>query len=236
MINNVNGATLSVKFVEEDGVVKRSRLRNAVLIALVIDVITVAYALLFGAYPSTPWGKDLTSYKILYVHVPASWDMYVAFSITLVGSILYLLKENVRFDNAAFGCSILGLIYGITSLVSGAIWANDMWGSPWSWDPRETSTLILWLAYLGYIALRASIGDLDRMRTVSSVYAVAAYITLPTSYFSATAFATLHEMLPEQPLGPEVYMLLVARVVVSFATFILVALLYYSSLTSKVRE
>ncbi len=198
-----------------------------------LDLAILLYSVLAGSYPSyLPSGGDPTSYLILYIHVPISWNMYVAFTISFVASLLYLLKEDVRYDLLAMTSVVIGVVYGVASITTGMLWANEVWGAPWNWDPRQTATLVLFLAYVGYIALRGSISDVDRMRVFSATYAIAAFVTLPISYVSAVSFRSLHTQLPKQPLGPDAYMLLGMRVVISFAVYILLQYLYYM----KVRD
>ncbi len=210
-----------------------SRLLKLLIVLLVVDIATMFYCAFYGPHPEfLPGGGDPTSYRIIFIHVPASWNMYVAFTITLIGSLLYLLRERVHYDVLAYTSAVLGVIYGIGSITTGMIWANEVWGLPWSWDPRQTTTLIVLLSYIGYIALRASISDIERARTLSSAYGIAAYATLPISYLSAVTFKSLHEQLPSQPLSSEAHMLLGIRVILSFAVFLVILAIY----NKRVRE
>ncbi len=203
------------------------------VLLLVLDVATAVYSALFGSYPKISL-FDATSYRILYIHVPLAWDMYFAFTVTFVFSLLYLIKEKERFDTLSFCSAVLGVIYGFGAIVSGMLWANEVWHSYWSWDPRQTSTLTALLAYLGYIALRTSIPDVEKARNVSSVFGVSAYVTIPLSYLSAVTFRSLHRELPQQPIGMEGYALLTLRVLVSFIAFLTILRLYYRRVEGEV--
>lgn len=214
---------------------KKDLLYKILYSLLILDVATVVYSIIAGKYPSfLPSGRDPTSYIILYIHVPISWNMYVAFTISFIASILYLTKENVKYDIIAMASIVIGVVYGVGSITTGMIWANEAWGKAWSWDPRETATLVLFLAYIGYIALRASISDIDRARTFSAAYAIAAFVTLPISYISAIFFRSLHTELPKQPLSPEMYTLLGIRVCISFSVFIVLLYLYYLNIRKNI--
>ena len=186
---------------------------------IIVNVALAVYSVLFGWYPQISL-FDATCYRILYLHVPMAWNMYFAFTLTLIFSIAYLLKENEKYDKIAFCSAVLGILYGFGAITSGMLWANEVWGSYWNWDPRQTATLMALLAYIGYIALRESIPDVERSRTISAVFGVSAYVTIPISYLSAVAFRSLHEQLPHQPLSFESYVLLALNVVTSFAVFI----------------
>jgi heme exporter protein C len=78
----------------------------------------------------------------------------------------------------------LGLIYGAITLITGSIWANAAWGTYWNWDPRETATIILWIAYMGYISLKFSIENIEKRAVIGAVYNILAFSTVPLSYLS----------------------------------------------------
>lgn len=191
------------------------------LILFVIDLLTAVYAAIFGPYPSISL-FDPTSYRILYLHVPLAWNMYFAFSLTFIFSLLYLIRNEERYDSIAFCSAVLGTLYGAGAIICGMLWAKEVWNSYWSWDPRETATLIALLAYTAYISLRKSIPDVERSRVVSAVFGVSAYVTIPLSYLSAVSFRSLHTQIPQQPLGSDALILLGLRVVTSFALFLMI--------------
>lgn len=200
-----------------------------IYLLIALDIATVVYSVLFGYYPKITL-FDPTCYRILYIHVPLAWNMYVAFTLTFAFSLAYLIKENAKLDTIAFCSAVLGVLYGIGAITSGMLWAKEVWGSYWSWDPRQTTTLTALLAYLGYLALRSSVTEVERARRVSSVFGVSAYITIPLSFISAVIVQSLHTQLPQQPLGEEAHLLLVFRVIVSFLTFLALLRFYYSKL------
>jgi heme exporter protein C len=200
-----------------------------------LDFVLAIYSVLFGYYPKIEL-FDATSYRILYIHVPLSWNMYFAFTLTFVFSLLFLVKSDPKYDAIAFCSAMLGLLYGFAGLVSGMLWAKEVWGYYWSWDPRQTTTLIALLSYLGYIALRTSIPDVEKMRTISSVFDTSAYVTIPIGYLSAVTLRSLHTQLPHQPLGSDAYVLLVLKVVTSFAVFLALLRVYYLRYLAKEEE
>ena len=131
-------------------------------------------------------------YRILYIHLPAAWVCYLAFTISMVCSLLYLRRREPRYDTFAEVSAVLGLLFGAVALVTGSIWAESAWGTYWNWDPRETTTLVLWVAYLGYVTLRLSLENEERRAVVGSVYNILAFVTVPLSYFSLQMLPTLH--------------------------------------------
>ena len=166
------------------------KISTAVYLVITIFVnITAAYAAFVAAPPEVNMG-DLQ--RIFYIHTPAAWVCYLSLGIALVSSILFLVKKNFNYDTLAEVSAILGLIYGAIALVTGSIWSKVAWGVYWNWDPRQTTTLILWIAYLGYISLRLSIGNIEKRASVSAVFNILAFTTVPLSYMSVRLWQTLH--------------------------------------------
>ena len=164
-------------------------MRPHLLYSAICGSIAASYLAFVFAPPEATMG-DL--YRILYVHLPAAWVCYLAFTLSMVGSVLYLQRREPRYDTLAEVSAVLGLLFGAVTLVSGSIWANAAWGTYWNWDPRETTTLVLWVAYLGYITLKLSLENEERRAVVGSVYNILAFVTVPLSYFSLQMLPTLH--------------------------------------------
>jgi len=156
---------------------------------IIIINIAATYAAYVAAPPEATMGD---TYRVFYVHTPAAWICYLALGISLVASIVFLIKRNFRYDRIAEISAILGLIYGAIAIIGGSLWANAIWGVYWNWDPRETTTLILWIAYLGYVSLRLSIDNLEKKAKVGAVYNILAFVTVPLSYLSVKLWQTLH--------------------------------------------
>ena len=164
-------------------------MRPHLLYSAICGSIAASYLAFVFAPPEATMG-DL--YRILYVHLPAAWVCYLAFTLSMVGSVLYLQRREPRYDTLAEVSAVLGLLFGAVTLVTGSIWANAAWGTYWNWDPRETTTLVLWVAYLGYITLKLSLENEERRAVVGSVYNILAFVTVPLSYFSLQLLPTLH--------------------------------------------
>jgi heme exporter protein C len=121
--------------------------------------------------------------RIFFFHVPMAWIAVLSFLISFVFSILYLKKKDSTYDACASSASRLGLLFAILATISGSIFAKSTWGSFWNWDPRETSIFILLLIYGAYFALRSAVESEERKATLSSVYAVLAFLTVPFLVF-----------------------------------------------------
>ncbi len=176
-------------------------------------IFAVGFAMLaFGVYkaftlPPVSSADIAENYRIVFFHVPAAVSSFIAFTVTFALSILFLRSENYVRDIQASSSAKFGFAMITAALISGSIWAKVAWGSYWNWDPRETFVLILWFAYVAYLALRMSIEDYSVKARYSAIYAVFAYVTVPLSYFSAKISA-LHPTTSELRFDAERGMLL----------------------------
>ncbi|MBI2795549.1 MAG: cytochrome c biogenesis protein CcsA [Gemmatimonadetes bacterium] len=131
--------------------------------------------------------------KIMYVHVPAAWMTFLAFFVVLVFSVKYLWKGREDDDLVAASAAEVGATLNGLTLVLGMIWGRPAWGVWWVWDARLTSTLVLFLIFAGYLALRAFVDDeQQRARWSAAVGAIGA-INVPIVYMSVKWWRTLHQ-------------------------------------------
>ncbi|MDP2726619.1 MAG: cytochrome c biogenesis protein CcsA, partial [Dehalococcoidia bacterium] len=100
--------------------------------------------------------------RIFYFHVPSAWIAFLAFFVTCLSGILYLRTRDFRWDFVAVSSAEIGVVFTTAALVTGSIWARPIWGSWWTWDPRLTTTLVLWFIYVGYLILRGNVDDPSR--------------------------------------------------------------------------
>jgi heme exporter protein C len=107
----------------------------------------------------------------------------LSFFLSMVSSIMYLKRGKAIDDHGAVAAAELGLTFTMIATVTGAIFANLAWGTPWNWDPRETTIFVLLLIYLAYFALRSAVEEDDRRARLSAVYAIFAFITVPFLVF-----------------------------------------------------
>ncbi len=133
--------------------------------------------------------------RLIYIHVPVATCMYVAFGVTALGSILYLWRRtrDRKWDLLAGASAEVGVVFTGLTLVTGSIWGRTTWGVWWTWDARLTSTAILFVLFLGYLALRRVGGDPDARAKRNSIAALAACIDLPIVHKSVEWWRTLHQ-------------------------------------------
>ncbi len=121
--------------------------------------------------------------RIIFFHIPTAWVAVVGFLGCMVHGIRYLVRRDIMDDYAAAVWAEIGLLFIVVATVSGAIFANATWGAYWSWDPRQTSIFVLFLIYMAYLALRSAVDDPERRASLSSVYSIIAFVTVPLLVF-----------------------------------------------------
>ncbi len=153
-------------------------------ILLIIDAILSYLVVTRAPIPaSVPLGSP-AAYLNVYLHVPIAWATYVLLITGFVLSIIYLIKGDEKYDRYASAFIYTALVYAFLTLITGSMWALESWGSSWNWDPRETAVLLMFIAYLVYVAIRYSIRDPERRASISAVYAIAAFASLPISFLA----------------------------------------------------
>ena len=131
--------------------------------------------------------------KIMYIHVPSVIVTYLAFFVTFAFGIAYLWKRLLVFDRIAKVSAEIGLIFCTMVLLSGAIWGRPTWGTYWVWDARLTTTLLLFLIFLGYFLLRLSVQDREKEARFASVLGIIGFLDIPIVHKSVEWWRTLHQ-------------------------------------------
>lgn len=142
---------------------------------------------------SPPDYQQSETVRIMYVHVPAAWLAMFAYGGLAASSFVYFIWRHNLADLAARALAPAGAVFAFLCLATGALWGRPMWGAWWVWDARLTSMLVLFLLYLGYMALRAAIEDEKLAARAASVLAMAGLINLPIIKFSVDWWNTLHQ-------------------------------------------
>ncbi len=132
-------------------------------------------------------------YRILYLHVPASWVAMFCYGLMALWSFVGLVWHTRLSHLLAHALAPTGALFAALSLITGALWGQPMWGTWWVWDARLTSSLLLLLLYLGYLALRGAISDAQRADRACAVLALLGGLNLPVMYFSVQWWNTLHQ-------------------------------------------
>ncbi|MDY6822000.1 MAG: cytochrome c biogenesis protein, partial [Deferribacterota bacterium] len=163
--------------------------------------------------------------KIFYFHVSSAWISFLAFFITFIFSILYLIKNSIYCDNIASSSAEIGIVFCSIVLVTGPLWAKPVWGAYWTWDPRLSTTLILWFIYISYLLLRKFVDDEQKKHTFSSILGIIGFIDVPFVYFAIKWFRTIHPDVFSKGGGLEQSMLYTLFVSLAAFTFLYINLI-----------
>lgn len=175
----------------------RSGLGNILLLLLnsaaVIGMATLMWAaLIFARSATNLQGDEQIAQRIFYLHMGCNIGALLAYGVSLVGSIAYLVTRRLGWDRMTQASVEIGTICGIGTLVTGALWAKPTWNAYWTWDPRVTTATITVLIYIAYILFRNGIDNRVTRARFGSIYALFAFISLPLTYYSSRWFRSIH--------------------------------------------
>jgi len=137
--------------------------------------------------------------RVFYFHVPMAILSFLAFFVVFVASILYLAKRNQKWDRLAHAAAEVGVVFVTLALLTGVIWARPVWGVWWTWEPRLTTTLILWLIYVAYLMIRAYAPNRTQGAIYAAVVGIVGFVDVPIVYLSVRWWRSIH---PSAVVGP----------------------------------
>lgn len=148
-------------------------------------------------------------YRILFVHVPAAWSAFICFFISFIACVVCLIRGTRLWDHIAHSAIEIGVVLTGLALALGSIWGRPTWGVWWTWDPRLTTTALLFILYCGYLMLRRLLDDPVRRAKIASTIGVFIFLNVPIVYFSVKWWRSLHQVqsTPET-MAPEMAMAL----------------------------
>jgi heme exporter protein C len=148
------------------------------------------YLSFFVAPPDYQQGETV---KIMFVHVPSAWLAMFGYTLIAIASIGSLIWRHPLADVAAKTAAPIGATFCFLALVTGSLWGKPMWGTYWVWDARLTSMLVLFLLYLGLIALWQAIEEPGRAGRAAAILALVGTVNIPIIKFSVDWWNTLHQ-------------------------------------------
>ncbi len=122
--------------------------------------------------------------KIFYFHVPVAIACYLGFFVTFVGSIGYLWTKDLVWDRFAVAGAEIGILFATLMLITGMLWGKPIWGAYWTWDPRLTTSFVLWLIFVGYLILRTRVEDEVLRAKYAAVMGIVGYADVPLVHWS----------------------------------------------------
>jgi heme exporter protein C len=176
-----------------------------------------ACGLFFLARPDRVQGDAA---RIVYFHVPMAWVAFLAFFVVFGASIAYLRTGAARWDHLGRASAEVGVVFTTLVLITGSIWGYPIWGTWWTWDPKLTTTLILWFMYLAYLMVRAY-AEPPRGARYAAIVGIIAFVDVPIVYLSSYWWRTLHPQPVIGPLAPSQSTDILALLLVSLVAFTL---------------
>ncbi len=173
----------------EDGIA--GRIQSVLAPLTLLNIAVGLYMALFYAPTEKTMGD---AQRIFYFHVPSAWVGFLAFFVVFIGSVLFLIRRDPKWDALARSSAEIGVVFTTLVLLTGPLWAKAAWGTFWVWDARLTTTLVLWLIYVGYLMLRSAVDDTRRAR-MAAVLGIIGFMDVPIIYLSVTWWRTMHPTL-----------------------------------------
>lgn len=163
----------------------KSFLSNKFNLILTITTLLISIINLVLIFTKSPMVADQEwAQKIFYYHVPLAWNFFIAYLIAMIYSIRYLIKRDDISDIFAVAWAEVGTIFCALVLITGPIWATPIWGKPWTWEPRLTTTLLIFISYLIYFMVREFSGTIQKGARLGAIICIIAFFEVPLIYFA----------------------------------------------------
>jgi heme exporter protein C len=130
--------------------------------------------------------------RIMYFHVATAWVAELAFLLIGLASVVYLWRREREWDIVAHAAAEIGFVFCTFVMVTGPLWGKPVWGTWWTWDPRLTFSMILWLIYVAYLMLRAYGSDMPQVKQFLAVLGILGTLDIPFIHFATMWWRGLH--------------------------------------------
>ncbi len=209
---------------------------KALLLILAVIFTLISIYLVFIYVPSHETLGDVQ--RIFYFHVASAWISYLAFGVTFVGGLLYLRSKDFKWDTIAFSSAEIGIIFCTLGIITGSLWAGATWRVFWRWeDIKLFMTLILWLVFIAYLALRANAKSRTSRANLSAIFGIIGIICIPLSFGANRIWQQYHPtILASSEGGLQASMAFVLVVAVFAFTFLYIYLLLARVDIERMRE
>ena len=179
------------------------RVIRSAFLPLIVALMMADLYLIFMWAPTATESHRFNLQRIMYFHVPIAWVAFLSFFIVFVGSILYLWKRSAHWDALAHSAAEIGVVFTTLMLITGSIWAKGFGNWWWTWEPKLTTSLILWLIYVAYLMLRGYAPNPAQGARFSAVLGIIGFIDVPIVYFAANWWRGQHPAVVAGPLAEE---------------------------------
>jgi heme exporter protein C len=186
------------------------------MVVVIAACLILTSILIFVVAPTEETMGDVQ--RILYLHVAVAWCGLACGLAMGCSAAVYLLGRHLAWDHWSQAAAEVGWLCSTLTLVTGSAWAHEAWGTWWTWEPRLTSTLILWIIYAGIIVTRRSIEDPHRRARIGGMLAIAGTCDIPLVVMATRWFRGIHPVAPE--MDARMRLVLLASVVCFTALFV----------------
>jgi heme exporter protein C len=130
--------------------------------------------------------------KVFYFHVATAWVGALGFLVAAIAGIIYLRKGDSIWDITGYSAIEISLVFFLTAIIMGSIWARPVWNTWWTWEPRLTTAAIVEIIYAAYLLLRQGVDEPERKARFSAIYAIFGFISVPMTFLSIRLLRTIH--------------------------------------------
>jgi heme exporter protein C len=159
--------------------------------------------------------------KIFYFHLPLAFSAFLSFFVAFIAGIMYLRTRRLIWDARLAASVEIGVVLTTLVLITGSLWGKPIWNTYWTWDPRLTTSLILWFIYASCLILRSAVEEEGKRATYSAVMAIVGFVDVPIVFLSARLWRSIHPtVIRSDSVGLESSMLITLLVcMVAMLTF-----------------
>ena len=175
--------------------------KNQVLLGITLTVALVNLWMIYQVAPVVV--EQEMAQKIFYYHVPLAWNTFLAYLVVAITGGAYLVTNDPKWDTWSLAGAEVGTLFALLILITGPIWATPIWGKSWSWEPRLTTTLVLFLIFLGYFMIREFGGPYERSSRYAAAVGIIAVIDIPLILTAVTWWAPEVQSHPQMEMGSQ---------------------------------
>lgn len=179
--------------------------------------------------------------RIFYIHVPSAWNAFFLFGLLSVASIAYLKSRRLIWNEIAVAAGEIGVVFTTLALATGSIWGRPVWNTWWTWDPKLTTTLILWFIYVAYLVIQASDEGDERRARLAAVFGIIGIVDIPIIHASSQLWRSIHPVVIEpgrsaMPASMAVALLVCVAAFTTFGLYLVAIRLETGLLAQRVRR
>ncbi len=175
--------------------------KNQILVGITLTVALVNLWMIYQVAPVV--AEQEMAQKIFYYHVPLAWNTFLAYLVVALTGGAYLVTRNPKWDTWSLAGAEVGTLFALLILITGPIWATPIWGKSWSWEPRLTTTLVLFLIFLGYFMIREFGGPYERSSRYAAAIGIIAVLDIPLILTAVTWWAPEVQSHPQMEMGSQ---------------------------------